>query len=164
VVQSPGSGTTIDDLLLNALFAHNKNRFDEAIDFYSRILEMNPSGDISSLIYKHRGMAYFARSHYEEAILDFTKALELDPKSYKAPYYRGVVSSVLQRYGEAIEAFNQSLEINPYQAYCLYRRGQAWYHLEDYPRALADCEAALSLEPFESAKKLRQILLDKLRM
>jgi putative GTP pyrophosphokinase len=162
-VQPVGSGT-IDDLLLNALFAHNKNRFDEAIGFYTRILEMNPPGDISSLIYKHRGMAYFARSHYEEAILDFTKALELDPKSYKAPYYRGVVSSVLRRYSEAIEAFNQSLEINPYQAYCLYRRGQAWYHLEDYPQALADCEAALSLEPFESAKKLRRLLQEKLRM
>jgi putative GTP pyrophosphokinase len=161
--QTPGSGT-IDDLLLNALFAHNKHQFDEAIGFYSRILEMAPPRDISSLIYKHRGMAYFARSHYEEAILDFTKALELDPKSYKAPYYRGVVSSVLQRYSEAIEAFNQSLEINPYQAYCLYRRGQAWYHLGDYPQALADCEAAISLEPFESVKKLRQILLDKLRM
>jgi putative GTP pyrophosphokinase len=163
VSQPLGSGS-IDDLLLNALFAHNKNQFDEAIGFYSRILEMNPAGDISSLIYKHRGMAYFARSHYEEAILDFTKALELDPKSYKAPYYRGVVSSVLQHYSEAIEAFNQSLEINPYQAYCLYRRSQAWYHLEDYPQALADCEAAISLEPFESAKKLRRILLEKLRM
>ncbi|MDR1900413.1 MAG: RelA/SpoT domain-containing protein, partial [Treponema sp.] len=31
---------SIDDLLLNALYAHNKNRFDEAIGFYSRILEM----------------------------------------------------------------------------------------------------------------------------
>jgi putative GTP pyrophosphokinase len=163
-VSPPLGGETIDDLFLNALSAHNKNQFDEAIGFYSRILEMNPPRDISSLIYKHRGMAYFARSHYEEAILDFTKALELDPKSYKAPYYRGVVSSVLRRYSEAIEAFTQSLEINPYQAYCLYRRSQAWYHLEDYPQALADCEAAIALEPFEAAKKLRGILREKLRM
>jgi putative GTP pyrophosphokinase len=158
------SNESIDELLLNALYAHNKNRFDEAIAFYTRILELKPKENITSLIYKHRGMAFFARSHYNEAIADFTRALELDPKSYKAAYYRGIVSSVLRRHSEAVDSFNTSLELNPYQPYCLYRRGQAFYHLEDYPQALADCEAALSLESFDAAQKFRQLLLDKLKM
>jgi putative GTP pyrophosphokinase len=156
---------SIDDLLLNALYAHNKNQFSEAIAFYSRILELNPDDAIRSLIYKHRGMAFFARSHYEEAVEDFSKSLELDPKSYKAAYYRGIVCSVIERYIPAIESFDRSLVINPYQPYCLYRRGQAYYHLEDYPQALADCEAALALEPEnEALKKFRQMLLHKLKM
>ena len=155
---------SIDELLLNALYAHNKNQFSEAIAFYTRILEMNPEGAVSSLIFKHRGMAYFARSHYEEAIADFSESLKLDPKSYKAAYYEGVVCSVLRRYLQAVESFNRSLKINPYQPYCLYRRGQAYYHLEDYPQALGDCEAALALESFESARKFRDLLLNKLKM
>jgi putative GTP pyrophosphokinase len=110
-------------------------------------------------------MAFFARSHYEEAIEDFSKSLELDPKSYKAAYYRGIVYSVTERYIPAIESFDSSLAINPYQLYCLYRRGQAYYHLEDYPQALADCEAALTLEPGNGPlEKFRQILLNKLKM
>jgi putative GTP pyrophosphokinase len=160
----PSASDSIDELLLNALYAHNKNQFSEAIAFYSRILDLNPDDTIRSLIYKHRGMAFFARSHYEEAIADFSQSLELDPRSYKAAYYRGVVCSVLEQYAQAIDSFNLSLDINSYQPYCLYRRGQAYYHLEDYPQSLADCEAALALESFEAAQKFRGLVLKKLKM
>jgi putative GTP pyrophosphokinase len=158
-------GSSIDDLLLNALYAHNKNRFDDAIGLYSRILELKPDSTISSLIYKHRGMANFARSQYHEAIGDFSHALELDEQSYKAAYYRGVVRSVLKQYSEAIDDFTRSLTINPYQAFCLFRRGQAFYHIGDYPQALADCETALALEPDnETVRKFKELLQDKLKM
>ncbi|MDR0601709.1 MAG: tetratricopeptide repeat protein, partial [Treponema sp.] len=144
---SSGSATvplmskSMDDLLLNALFAHNKGRFDEASAFYSRILEMSPGRDICSLVYKHRGMAHFARSKYGEAVEDFTRALEMDGDSYKAAYYRGVVRSVTRQYTEAVDDFTLSLQINPYQPFCFFRRGQAYYHLGDYPAALADAES-----------------------
>ena len=160
---SPNS--SIDDLLLNALYAHNKNRFDEAIALYSRILELQPNNTISSLIYKHRGMANFARSHYDNAIDDFSHTLALDAKSYKAAYYRGVVRSVLKQYAEAIDDFTKSLAVNPYQSFCLFRRGQAYYHIGDYPQALSDCEASLALEPEnETVGKFRELLRGKLRM
>ncbi|MDR0760742.1 MAG: tetratricopeptide repeat protein [Treponema sp.] len=156
---------SMDDMLLNALYAHNKNRFSEAISYYSRILELNPDNSVSSLVYKHRGMANFAQSLYQDAIEDFTRSLELDPSAYKAIYYRGIVKSVLRQYPEAAEDFTFSLKINPYQSFVFYRRGQAYYHLEDYPQALADCEAALSLDPANSSiEKLRQLVLKKLRM
>ncbi|MDR2631342.1 MAG: tetratricopeptide repeat protein [Spirochaetaceae bacterium] len=161
----PAEKVSIDDLLLNALYAHNKNRFDDAIRFYSRILEMKPDNVIASLIYKHRGMANFAQSYYGDALEDFSRSLELDPKSYKAAYYRGVVRAVEQRYAEAIDDFTLALTINPYQNFCFYRRGQAYYHLGDYPQALADCEAALVLDPgSEQIKKFKGLLLEKLKM
>ncbi|MDR2049271.1 MAG: tetratricopeptide repeat protein [Treponema sp.] len=156
---------TIDELLLNALYAHNKNQFADAIRFYSRILDLKPDNSIVSLIHKHRGMANFAQSSYDDAIEDFTRALEYDPASYKAAYYRGVVKSVLRRYLGAIEDFSLSLSINPYQNFTLYRRAQAYYHLGDYPAALGDCEASLALSPeCEQAVKFRDILKEKLKM
>jgi len=159
------SGTvSIDGLLVEALTAHNKKQFPEAIAVYTRILDMKPIESVGALIYKHRGMAHFASSHYEEAIADFSESLRLDPKSYKAAYYKGIACSVLQRYNQAVEAFNHSLEVNPYQPYCLFRRGQAYYHLGDYPQALGDCEAALALESFEAGRKFKDLLLNKLKM
>ncbi|MDR0402670.1 MAG: tetratricopeptide repeat protein [Treponema sp.] len=156
---------TIDELLLNALYAHNKRQFADAIRFYSRILDLKPDNSIVSLIYKHRGMANFAQSSYDDAIDDFSRALEYDPASYKAAYYRGVVKSVLRRYPGAVEDFSLSLSINPYQNFTLYRRAQAYYHLEDYPAALGDCEASLALSPeFEQAGRFRDMLKDKLKM
>jgi putative GTP pyrophosphokinase len=156
---------SIDDLLLDALKAHNENRFEEAIRVYSRILELKPDDRICSLIYKHRGMANFAQSNYQDAIMDFTKALELDPKSYKVAYYRGVVRSVLKQFPEAIDDYTMSLEINPYQAFCLFRRGQSYFHIGDYPQALSDCESSLSMESDNDAvKKFRVLVQSKLKM
>jgi putative GTP pyrophosphokinase len=159
------SGGTVDDMLLNALYAHNGNRFTEAIDLYSRILDMKIADSIRSLIHKHRGMAYFAQSMYQDAIDDFSRSLEWDKSSYKAAYYRGVVWAVMRRHSQAVDDFSLSLDINPYQAFCLFRRGQSYYHIGDYPAALADCEASLDLEPEnEAAGKLRELVRHKLRM
>jgi putative GTP pyrophosphokinase len=156
---------SIDDLLLEALKAHNDNRFAEAIMVYSRILELKPDELICSLIYKHRGMANFAQSNYQDAILDFNKALELDPKNYRVAYYRGVVRSVFKQFPEAIDDYTMSLDINPYQAFCLFRRGQAYFHIGDYPQALSDCEASLSMEPDNDAiQKFRVLVQNKLKM
>jgi len=156
---------SIDDLLVNALSAHNQNRFNEAINQYSKILELKPNNVICSIIYKHRGMANFACSQYSEAIEDFTKSLELDQKAYKAAYYRGVVNSVIKKYSNAIDDYTLALTINPYQSFCLFRRGQAYYHIGDYPQALSDCENSLALEPSnKSAVKFKNLLMDKLKM
>ena len=170
--QVPGKDTSplhrgvssIDDLLLDALSAHNKEQFGEAIALYSHILEQKPENSICSLIYKHRGMAEFAQSKYEDAIADFTRALELD-KTYKTAYYRGVVYSVLKRYAEAIDDFSMSLELNPFQAFCLFRRGQSYYHIGDYPQALSDCETSLAMDPQnETVQKFRDLIQSKLKM
>jgi putative GTP pyrophosphokinase len=156
---------SIDDLLVNALSAHNKNQFNEAISQYSKILELKPNNEIRSIIYKHRGMANFACSQYKEAIQDFTYALELDPKAYKSAYYRGVVYSVVKDYSNAIDDYTLALSINPYQSFCLFRRGQAYYHIGDYPQALSDCENSLALEPSnKSAVKFKTLIMDKLKM
>ncbi|MDR1909401.1 MAG: tetratricopeptide repeat protein [Spirochaetaceae bacterium] len=161
-------GKSIDDLLLAALSAHNGNRFVEAIALYTRMLGMNPGPSIAPLIYKHRGMAYFAQSQYREAIEDFTMSLELDRDSYKAAYYRGIVRVVLRQYEEAIEDFTLSLTIHPYQSFCLFRRAQAWYHLGDFPQALADCESAMTLWPDSpgsgAMKQFQRMVLGKLKM
>jgi putative GTP pyrophosphokinase len=156
---------SMDDLLLSALHAHNNNQFNEAIYFYSRILEMSPDSSVRALVYKHRGMANFARSRYEEAVEDFSQSLILDPKSYKSAYYRGLVRAVLQQYSEAVEDYTLSIAINPYQHFCLYRRGQAYYHLGDLPQALADCEAALVLKPDSTnAHQFLAVLRNKLKL
>ncbi|MCL2809654.1 MAG: tetratricopeptide repeat protein [Treponema sp.] len=156
---------SIDDLLVSALTSHNQNRFNEAICQYTKILELKPNKLISSIIFKHRGMASFACSQYNEAIEDFTSSLELDDKSYKSAYYRGVVHSVIKHYSQAIDDYSLSLTINPYQSFCLFRRGQAYYHIGDFPQALADCENSIALEPDNnSVIKFKELLLRKLKM
>jgi putative GTP pyrophosphokinase len=160
-----GAWKSLDDLLLEALNAHNRTDYIRAIDIYSHLLAMNPKDAIRALIHQHRGMAYFSESRYDEALEDFSATLSLDDKCYKAAYYRGVVHSVRQNYSAAIDDFNKALEIRPYHFYATYRRSQAYYHIGDYPKALADCDAALELEPDNQAlKRLKSMVLGKLKM
>ena len=159
--------SSIDELLLNALTLHNKKQFEEAMAVYDWILEQTPPPEkqICSIIHKHRGMSCFAQSKYDEAIMDFTKALELNEKQYVPAYYRGLVHAVQKRHSKAIDDFNLSLSINPYQSFCLFRRGQAYYHVGDYTQALSDCEASLAMEPKnEMVNKFRKLIQDKLQL
>ncbi len=156
-------GSSMDELLLEALYAHNAKNFTEAIDLYTQILSMNPDNKIISIIYNHRGMAHFAQSLYTDAVADFDKALEYDAKAYKAAYYRGLVRLVRQEWDDAIADFSLSLAINPYQPFCLYRRAHAYHHLGDKIQALSDCEAALIIMPeYEDALKFKKFLLNKM--
>jgi len=149
----------IDDLLLEALYAHNSKQFKMAIGIYTSILNLKPQRFIQSIIHTHRGMAYFAESNYDQALGDFSRGLELDQKNYKAFNYRGAVQSILQNYPEALEDFNRSLQLNPYQYYPLYNRAQIYFHLGDYSRSLADCEQALNIQPeSDQVQKFRELV------
>ena len=156
---------SLDDLLLAALMAHNREDYPRAGKIYSQILAREPPREIAAVVHKHRGMAYFAQSRYSEAIADFSDSLKLDPTCYKAAYYRGVVKSVLQDYSGAVADFDLALAIHPYHFYSRYRRGMAWFHLGDYAQSLADSEAALRLEPGNTAvARLKALALEKLKM
>jgi putative GTP pyrophosphokinase len=155
----------MDELLLSALTAHNEEDYGSASRIYSEILAQGPEKDIAAVVYKHRGMAFFAQSRYAEAIEDFAASLELSPEDHKPAYYRGVVRSVLQDFLGAIGDFDLALSINPYHFFSLYRRAMAYWHLGDYAQALADSESALKLEPENAqAGRLKALSLCKLKM
>lgn len=162
---SRAQATSMDDLLLAALSAHNREDYEAAARIYSEILAQKPGRDIAAVIYKHRGMAYFSRSLYKEAIADFGSSLELAPGDHKAAYYRGVVKSVLQDFVGAIGDFDLALDIHPYHFFSFYRRAMAYWHLGDYAQALSDAESALRLEPGNAqAERLRELALAKMKM
>ncbi len=149
----------IDTLLLSALDAHNASDFDVAISIYTEILSRKPEATIAAVVYKHRGMAFFAQSDYPDALSDFTSCIMLDPECYKAFYYRGVVKSIQGELQQAIDDFNKALEIHPYHFFSRYRRALCWWQLGDYVQAHADCEIALRIKP---ENKLAQELQKKI--
>lgn len=158
---------TIDEMILNAIHAHNEGKVDEAVVIYSKIIEAKPEPPkpVLAVIHKHRGMAYFALSKYEEAVNDFDKSIEYDPKAFRTYYYKGIVYSISQKYKEAVESFSQSLELNEFQAHTHYRRGLCYYELSDYENSMADLNAALRLGIDEKEiQGLREKLVKKFGM
>ncbi|MGP1531553.1 MAG: (p)ppGpp synthetase [Treponema sp.] len=138
---------TIDDLLLQAIHAHNAGEFDRAISIYTEIIESKPSPNniVLSVILKHRGMAYFTKNDYMQALKDFKQSFEFDPKNFRSVYYEGIINSVQKNYKSAVKCFDKSLELNEYQAHTYYRRAIALYELHEYERAMNDVAAAKNL-------------------
>lgn len=140
-------GFGMDGMLLAALEAHNKADFNQAVRIYTEIVGEKPDKEIASVVYKHRGMAYFAQSKYHEALQDFSACLILDPECYKALYYSGVVKGVLDDLPGAAEDFSEALRIHPYHFFSRYRRAFCYFKMGDIASAHADCEVALRIEP-----------------
>ena len=140
-------GTSIDDLLIAALTAHNSRRFSPAIELYTKILDLDPQNNIRSVILVHRGMAHFAKFDYQSALEDFSMAFEHDSTNCKALYCRGIVHILQKNYSMALSDFNRGIELDPFHIDLLLGRAQVLYQLGNYPEALSDCEAALRIEP-----------------
>lgn len=157
-------GKSVDDLLVDALAAHNAGQFKKAIVIYSSILERDFPEHIKSIIHIHRGMAFFAESRYKHALKDFTISMELSPDNHRAFYYRGLTYEVERNYQSALEDFNTCIEINPYQFEPLYCRAQIYTLMKDYTNALGDCDQALKIEPASpKAIKLKKTIKTYIR-
>lgn len=162
-VLSPYVQGTIDDMILDAIEAHNNGNLDRAGMIYSKIIDSKPNDTVLTVIYKHRGMAYFAQSRYKEALADFRNSALKTPEGYRSYYYIGIVLSVMEREPEAIENFTKSLELNPYQPYVYYRRAQSFYHQGMYTESMNDLDKAVSLGfKKDEEKKLRMMIANKL--
>ena len=166
-VDSPFTKGSIDDLVLTALHEHNVGNFDGAIEIYTRILNLKPEPApvVLSVIFKHRGMAYFAQNMYENAISDFKKSVETDPKNFRSIYYEGIVNSVQGKDIEAIECFDRSLAIDSFQSHVYYRRSLAYYNLGEYAKAVSDINNAINLGlEDDDVKELKAKLIKKFDM
>ncbi len=149
---------TIDDMILGAIEAHNAGHIDKAVKIYSAIIASGPPPIALSVIYKHRGMAHFARSDYDSALADFQESVSTNPEDFRAYYYIGIVLSILRRNSEAEEAFNKSLALNMYQPYLYLRRARCFYNMGRYHDALEDLDKACALGldvPEEKALRIK---------
>jgi tetratricopeptide (TPR) repeat protein len=154
-------------MILEAIHAHNTGDLITAIQIYTQIINAEPAPNaiVLSVIFKHRGMAYFAQNNFEAALKDFIKSTESDEKNFRSYYYVGIVLSVLNDHREALLYFDKSLEINEYQSHVYYRKALANYHLGDYATAMSDLTKASQLGlSDDDCKKLQETLVSKLGM
>lgn len=99
-----------DRLLQQASVLAAQDRYEEAIDKYSQLIELDPS---NALVYCFRASIYTVLGLHEESLKDSEKALEIDPKFLQAYFRKGLALSLLGRYADCIQALEKGLEIDP---------------------------------------------------
>ena len=100
------------------------------------------------------GAAHFAagvqaadQRQYDQAIIEFTKAIEIDPKDIPAIENRAYMYLALQKNAEAVADFTQVIELAPGQTTSYLGRGQAETNLKQFEPALTDLSKAIELKP-----------------
>ncbi len=65
-----------------ALELYDEGQYDKAIELYDDAIELESKGIYEvEVIYFNRGMAYYKNKKYNQAIGDFTRAIEINPSS-----------------------------------------------------------------------------------
>ena len=78
-------------------------------------------------------------------MLDYDKAIEINPKNIEANYNRGLAYGKKGQYDQAIADYTKAIEINPRHAKAYNNRGNAYFFKSDYEKAWDDVYKAQSL-------------------
>uniref|UniRef100_A0A9J8CAI4 Serine/threonine-protein phosphatase n=1 Tax=Cyprinus carpio carpio TaxID=630221 RepID=A0A9J8CAI4_CYPCA len=84
--------------------------YENAIKYYTEALELNPS---NAIYYSNRSLAYLRTECYGYALVDATRALELD-KNYIKGYYRRATSNMaLGKFKAALKDYETVVRVRP---------------------------------------------------
>lgn len=103
---------------------------------------------LNANLYLYRGAARNAINEYNEAIVDISQAIELNPNDARAYYSRGVAYLLSQNNDDAaIADFDRAAELDPNLFYVYLTRSMLYLKIKDYPRAIADYSHVIELYP-----------------
>ena len=99
----------------------------------------------------NRAQDKFELADYEEAILDYNKALELSPTEICLVYSkRGNAKRNLGDFDGAISDQNKALDFDPLYADGYFNRGSAKYKMGDFTGAIEDYTQVIKINPKDS--------------
>jgi tetratricopeptide (TPR) repeat protein len=95
--------------------------------------------------YFQKGLFSYSQGNFDEAIVDFTHAIDTDPSLGTAYNNRGVVYAREGSMDRAIADFTMAIADNAKDAEAYNNRGRAYTRLGNLPQALADFSKAIDI-------------------
>jgi len=105
-----------------------------------------------ALKYINSGNENLSKDNFDQAIVDFTKALELNPNDANVYYYRGLAHygiSVMRNDAPSIDRaigdYNQALKLNPDYVEVYNARSGAYFGKNEFDKAIEDINHVIQL-------------------
>jgi lipoprotein NlpI len=135
---------------------------DATIASFTKIIESGRlSGPALAQRYWERGKHYGKLGRYENAVADYSAALDIDPGMVKVYIDRAVAYARVEKYQAAYTDFNQAAKLQPGNALVYAHRGTLSFLLGKYRDAAADFERYLGLRPTDMYRMLWLYLSEK---
>ncbi len=151
-------------LIDEGIYNINNGKYDIAIDFINQSIKIKNDWDIS---YFYRGVAFQCLSKFDDAILDYTKAISLNPKMTDAYYNRAQIilkkkNNTKKAVEYAIDDLSSAISLDEKFIDALYLMAVAYMRIEKYHTALEYLEKLLKTEPQAIyARALKKLILQK---
>jgi tetratricopeptide (TPR) repeat protein len=124
-----------------------KERFEERID------GVIPEPNVAMLIaqsHYDKGYDHEKNEQYDEAIVEYSEAIEHNPKLSKAHFRRAFCYSKIRNYPKVIVDNTKAIELSPAYADAYFNRAGAYAELMQYKQAIQDYSEYVTLRPDDS--------------
>ena len=95
-------------------------------------------GQTTAEDYFNKGIAAYKKGLYDEAIANYSKTIELNPRWAEASCGRGLAHNDKGEYDSAISDYNKALELKPNYGDAYFNRGIAHDNKGEYDQAISD--------------------------
>lgn len=116
-------------------------------DRFVLLKQMVDEGHGSEEVYFYLGNASYETGDLNGAIVAFSRAIELDPKYFKAMVNLALMYDEQQKYSLAIETFEKAAKIEPENPDVWSQLGNSYYGQGKYEKAMELYRKSLSLDP-----------------
>lgn len=132
-------------------------RYEDAIRAFTQVIQIKRDYTVVAVVYTNRGLAYYNKGQYDQAIKDYNKAIEIDPGNAVAYINRGFAYRNKGQYDQAIKDYTKAIEIDPGNADAYYNRGFTYLmNLGDKIMGCADWKKACELGQCRNYNILKQ--------
>jgi tetratricopeptide (TPR) repeat protein len=147
VLAACGSSGAGDSYVVRGLRAFEEQDYDLAIAQLERAVEVGVSKYSLEEVYSVLGRAYESTNQFNKAIDAHQKALEINPKYYKAWVNLGVAYRLNGNLEEAERSYNQALSIESNYAELHASLGALYIFQNEPEKALSALNRAIELDP-----------------
>ncbi|XP_012943224.1 uncharacterized protein LOC101857057 [Aplysia californica] len=131
-----------------AVCYHESGQHNKALTDYGIVLLLGNMLGLKVLI--NRGLLYFEKQDYMNALFDFQAAVKLSPSDHRIHHTLGLCYHKLNRLKDAVATFTQCLQLKPFFLDGLIARGNVFMdygHQRGLEFARRDYQRALRLDP-----------------
>jgi tetratricopeptide (TPR) repeat protein len=123
-----------------------------AVRAFSSLLEApHLEHESHAVVLAYRGITYRDMERYEEALVDLSRAIELDANNKLAIANRGTAYWQIGRFEEALIDLSKAIELDGNDDWAIAGRGITYKLMERYEEALVDLSRAIELDGKQTA-------------